>query len=228
MTGGVLIEHSHRLLASLVGFCTILISILFFRTEHRKVALFALVLVIVQGVLGGLTVIYKLPPLISTAHLGIAMVFFCCLIFLYQRHKNKNLSSPPFWKLATVLIYFQILLGALIRHLGGGTACGLGADNMILCQGSLWPHSNLAALHLFHRFLGIIAGLLIVAMATIAANRGRLLYGPFLMSLVLLQIWLGLEIINTGLKPLVTMLHLGGATLLLGLLWKENFTPRSP
>src|SRR3990172_3085212 len=54
MEGGVLVEHSHRLLASLIGFLTI--GLVFFgrKTELNKLTQFALVMVIFQGLLGGI------------------------------------------------------------------------------------------------------------------------------------------------------------------------------
>src|SRR3989338_3395179 len=81
MRGGVAIEHGHRLTAAVVGLLTILMTLLFYfrRPQDRqlqRLSLAALGLVIFQGILGGLTVIYKLPTLISTAHLGLSMIFF--------------------------------------------------------------------------------------------------------------------------------------------------------
>lgn len=223
MIGGVLIEHSHRLLATLVGLCTVLI----FAVTHRKVfapvSLLALMLVIIQGLLGGITVILQLPPFVSTAHLAVAMLFFCCLIYLLQRNMGKHFSPSPSLTFITILLYLQILLGALLRHLGAGTACGLGEENIILCLGHLWPQSILQILHLFHRFLGISVAVLISVNGFQFIKTGRPFTGFFLTGLVLLQIWLGIEMISTGMAPLVTMLHLGGATLLLGTLWSAQF-----
>ena len=85
MTGGVLIEHSHRMLGSLVGFVSILI--LFFsrkqfgkKSRVVKFTWIALAMVILQGLLGGLTVIYKLPTLVSTSHLSLSMIYLSTLV----------------------------------------------------------------------------------------------------------------------------------------------------
>src|SRR5882757_1130474 len=80
MEGGILYEHGHRMIATTVGLLTIVSMLWILQTEKRRwlrilgvVALFA---VIVQGVLGGLTVIYLLPWWISSAHASLAQLFF--------------------------------------------------------------------------------------------------------------------------------------------------------
>lgn len=216
MTGGVLIEHSHRLLASLVGIFTIILAI---RTRKK----IPLILVLIQGILGGLTVIFKLPPLVSIAHLGVSMLYFCSLIYLYQDNTGKRFRPHPVLKYTTILLYFQILLGAFLRHLGAGTACGLGEANSILCNGQFWPVTFNEGLHLFHRLMAIIVGIMIFINGCIFFKNGRPLTGSILTLLITLQVWLGVEIINSGMRPLILMLHLGMATLLLGNLWWGNF-----
>src|SRR5918995_854573 len=70
--GGIFYEHSHRLIASTVGFLTIIMAVWTWRGEPRRwlrrLAFVALGAVIVQGLLGGLTVLYFLPAPISIAH----------------------------------------------------------------------------------------------------------------------------------------------------------------
>ena len=90
MTGGVLYEHSHRLVATGVGLLTVILGVAVWRGRRdqpvlRRLAVGAVVLVIAQGVLGGLTVIYKLPTLISSLHLATAMVFFLLVVYLAVR-----------------------------------------------------------------------------------------------------------------------------------------------
>jgi len=70
--GGVLFEHTHRLIASTVGFLTIILAIWLWRTEDRQsvktLGLIAVAGVILQGILGGLTVRMFQPPAVSAAH----------------------------------------------------------------------------------------------------------------------------------------------------------------
>src|SRR5689334_12387418 len=80
MVGGIFYEHGHRLIASTVGFLTIILAIWIWRAEPRRwvraLGFAALGAVVLQGVLGGITVLFFLPTAISTAHAGLAQIFF--------------------------------------------------------------------------------------------------------------------------------------------------------
>ena len=84
--GGIWYEHVHRLIGSAVGFLTIVLCAwLWFSGLSRRVKWFgtvALVTVCIQGLLGGLTVLYMLPTWISVAHAGLAEIFFCMTVCL--------------------------------------------------------------------------------------------------------------------------------------------------
>src|SRR3954463_8026608 len=72
MKGGVFYEHGHRMIATLVGFLTVILAIWIWRADERpwmrRLGLWALAAVIVQGVLGGMTVKFMLPKPVSIAH----------------------------------------------------------------------------------------------------------------------------------------------------------------
>src|SRR6476620_5057820 len=78
--GGIKYEHSHRLIASTVGLLTIVLTVWIWRVDPRpwvrKLGVAALGAVILQGLLGGITVLLKLPPAVSIGHAGLAAVFF--------------------------------------------------------------------------------------------------------------------------------------------------------
>ena len=80
----ILYEHGHRLIASTVGFLTIILAAWLWMADSRRwmrfLGLAALGAVVAQGVLGGLTVLFFLPPAISTAHAALAEIFFCITI----------------------------------------------------------------------------------------------------------------------------------------------------
>jgi len=80
MVGGIFYEHGHRLIASAVGFLTIGLVVGLWRVEPRRwvrrLGVIALAAVVLQGVLGGLTVLNFLPPPISIGHAGLAQAFF--------------------------------------------------------------------------------------------------------------------------------------------------------
>ena len=134
--GGILYEHGHRLIASTVGFLTIILAAWLWRADSRRwmrwLGVSALGAVIAQGVLGGLTVLFFLPAPISTAHAGLAEIFFCLTIAIalftspgWTDGYGPSVSDLTLRRVATatsVLIYTQILIGATMRHTGAGLA----------------------------------------------------------------------------------------------------------
>src|SRR5438477_10202241 len=93
--GGILYEHGHRLIASTVGFLAIILAAWLWIEEPRRwmrrLGIVALGAVIAQGVLGGLTVLFFLPAAVSTAHAGLAQIFFCMTVAI-------ALFTGPGWK----------------------------------------------------------------------------------------------------------------------------------
>lgn len=229
MVGGVFFEHSHRLVAATVGLLTIVLWLaLLFKgpPRLRKWGLGAFLLVVFQGVLGGITVIYRLPTAVSTAHLGTSMLFFALLSWIaYQtgtppveRFPSASLTGFRTWVGVTVaLIYVQILIGALVRHTGAGLAC----LDFPLCQDSLWPAlgSGQAKLQMVHRWGGVAVALAVVATCwrgwkvAAALPRIRMLLG-FGIILVFVQIFLGYFSVVTGLGLFAVSAHLAVAALI--------------
>ena len=82
--GGIRYEHVHRLVASFVGFLTVVLAFLLWRFEPRRwvrrLGYGALAAVVAQGVLGGMTVLFLLPTWISVAHACLAQLFFCLTV----------------------------------------------------------------------------------------------------------------------------------------------------
>jgi len=81
MVGGIFYEHTHRLIASTVGFLIVVLAIWLWKAEPRpwvrRLGYLALAAVITQGVLGGITVLWYLPDAISIAHASLAQIVFC-------------------------------------------------------------------------------------------------------------------------------------------------------
>lgn len=133
MVGGVRFEHSHRMVAELIGLLTIVMALWTWRAEPRRwmrrLALGALALVIFQGVLGGTTVLNYLPPAVSSAHATFAQTFFCIAVLMAvftsrswvstDRLALRDEGTPGLRTLSIVLIvalYAQLVLGAAFRH----------------------------------------------------------------------------------------------------------------
>ena len=130
--GGILFEHTHRLIASAVGFLTIILAIWLWRNESRRwvrnLGLVALAGVILQGILGGLRVT-MLKDEIGILHACVAQAFLALLVVIaivtttFWRSLPGISINPkrfaPIRALAiaiTLAIYVQLALGATMRH----------------------------------------------------------------------------------------------------------------
>jgi heme a synthase len=144
--GGIFVEHTHRLIASAVGFLTIILAIWLWRSDDRRwvrvLGVIALASVILQGILGGLRVT-MLKDEIGIFHACLAQAFLGLLVFIalvttkfwragamtwYSAEYNsagRTWQSPKFRKIAlikglpiaiTAAIYVQLALGATMRH----------------------------------------------------------------------------------------------------------------
>lgn len=130
MKGGVFYEHGHRMVATTVGFLTILLAIFIWRVDDRRwmkrLGFAALGGVIVQGVLGGMTVLFLLPKAVSISHACLAELFFStiCAVALFTsdswRRGANPVESTSFITrhpvLLPVAVLAQVALGAAYRH----------------------------------------------------------------------------------------------------------------
>ncbi len=191
MVGGVFYEHGHRLAAMTVGLLQIALTCLLFRRRARhpgygKLAWILLGLVIAQGALGAITVKYKLPWFVSTAHLLLGMSYFATLIYTafrtrpapsvveLQRHDTlrAELGNTRNWiAIACAAVFVQLLLGALVRHLGAAMVC-LGMPSCTL-GGDWWPDSGVQHLHMIHRGFGVVVAVVTTIAAVMIVRRAR-------------------------------------------------------
>lgn len=134
--GGIRWEHGHRMVAAFIGLLIIVLAIWTWRRESRRwvrwLAIAALGLVILQGVLGGLTVLLDLPPAVSAAHATLAQLFFCTVASLAlftgrwwqsQLPQLEETESPSVRLLGvatSALVLLQLVFGAAFRHNGLG------------------------------------------------------------------------------------------------------------
>jgi cytochrome c oxidase assembly protein subunit 15 len=232
MTGGVLYEHGHRQVAMTVGLLQIALTVLLWRRrpELRWLGIGALALVCVQGALGALTVHYRLPWAVSTAHLLLAMGYLATLLRVAWRTRGEDRAPPgarervvPLrgWiAVAAGAVLVQILLGGLMRHHGGALA----SVDLPLHHGSLWPDGPLPLqLHMAHRIAGVVVGLASIGIALTVWRRAVGWTGLRAMALavpfvVLAQIALGALTVASLRAVPIAVAHFGGAALL-WLLW---------
>ena len=226
MEGGVFFEHSHRMIAGVVLLLSTILTIWLWKSEGKSkisiLATIALGLVFIQALLGGVTVLYGLPPAISIVHATLAQTFFCIMvsialftspIFLGQVHetfnvsctcpKNKALSLISIATLA--LIFIQLILGASFRH-------GLGIHPLYA--------------HIFNGFFVAIAGFTLFLYIVKKFKENKIIYklGLLFLSLMVAQIVLGLAAVSPifgiplflgHLRMFILTLHVGFGALLL-------------
>src|SRR6267143_1335492 len=132
MVGNLFWEHGHRMVATTVGLLTIGLVVFLFLKEKRRwvrrLGLVALLAVIAQGLLGGLTVKLSLPLAVSAAHATLAQLFFCTTVSLAVFTSRSWLANRPLLDdraglplryictAATATIFLQLIIGATLRH----------------------------------------------------------------------------------------------------------------
>ena len=204
MVGGVLFEHGHRLAATLVGCLTVVLALWTVigetRPSVRALGLFALLAVVLQGVLGGVTVLYKLPLAVSVTHACLAQAFFCLTVTLATvtgrrwtapRPSVAPSALPVVAGVTTGLVFGQLVLGALMRHMGAGLAI----PDFPLALGRVIPPlvSPYIQVHFAHRVGALVVLLALIATVTVARRSDPWLRRPALLALALvaLQVTLG-------------------------------------
>jgi cytochrome c oxidase assembly protein subunit 15 len=246
MAGGKFFEHGHRLVAATVAVLNISLCFLLLKYRRRDktlvgLGIFAAVLVVVQALLGALTVKLRLPPWVSSLHQATAMAFFCLvtsLAFLTRQRLSSSVRDPGQFRrrmgwmtlAVTSVTYLQIVAGAVMRHVRAGLACGY---DFPLCQGHIWPlgmHWGVQ-LHMLHRVGGVLVGIAVVTLSLWIWRQPFQVRGLRFLSaaaavMVLIQISLGAAVIFTS-RELVTMTFhssLGAALLatLVSLYWVSN------
>ncbi|MBI3289051.1 MAG: COX15/CtaA family protein [Elusimicrobia bacterium] len=177
MVGGVFFEHGHRLVAGAVALLTLYLAILSrgprVSAGARAASRLAAAGILIQALLGGATVLLRLPPAVSISHACLGQGVFCLLF------ASAVLSSPAsaahgrafrFAALGFAAAYLQLALGALVRHTGQGLAWHI-----------LWASSVvvLAALSAFSAWRSRLAALRFPALTLAAAVPLQLALGLF-------------------------------------------------
>ena len=190
---GVLFEWGHRAIAGTVSILTLALALWVWIAERRAwvwyTALAAFGLVVVQAVLGGITVLLNLPLAVAVAHAMTGQAFFCLMVAIALFTSPRWDTSPRLETRAqtprapgrgalselavatTVIIYVQIVLGAVMRHMHAGLAI----PDFPLAFGRLVPpmFSVPIAVNFAHR-CGAVA---VTAMVLWTVARALRLYG---------------------------------------------------
>ena len=215
------------------------------KLPEAALGLLLLDLVIAQGTLGALTVKYKLPWYVSTCHLLLGMSYFATLIYAAFRTRpapsameltrhdraREELGSARKWiTVACGFVFVQILLGALVRHLGAALVC-LGMPQCTRA-GTWWPAAHVQQLHMIHRGFGCLTAIVTTIAAIQVWRRSRSwprlhLLATIAPVLVAAQIGLGVATVLTLRAVPLAVGHFAGAASLWAL-WMSAWLMTRP
>ena len=254
MVGGIFYEHGHRLIATFVGFLTLCqtlwISISYVERWLKVIGFISLCVVITQGMFGGLTVIFYLPPIVSIIHGTLAQTFLVILIIIAyglskeRIERDKKIKIHPKVQaralILGLLIYIQLILGALVRH----TSSGLAIPDFPTMGGAFFPIFNdsmlnyindylfdidqdlvslfQVAIHFFHRIGALIIStsflIFFFKYHNILKHNKKIYFSLWsIFFSILFQITLGAATVLSEKHEIITSLHVLNGAFLLGL-----------
>src|SRR5436305_266509 len=189
------LEQFHRFTAATVSILIVLLFIGIIAWARKDRALLTLaiaapILLAIQIVLGGLTVLWKLPPQIITAHLATALAILAMMITLAVMSGKPALSKElpaktrKFAQLAisnALLVYILMLLGSYVT----GSEAGLACTGWPLCTPAPWTVSkHLAEINILHRLFAVFVGLVMLWTVISALRRWRVARGQAIVGLL--------------------------------------------
>lgn len=234
MKGGVLFEHGHRLVAGSVGLLMLGLAFAIQKWEERRwvkaLAWCALGIVGLQSVLGGLSILRGLPLGVAVFHSGLAPAFFCLTVVLalvssrqwIERQPKKFPSSKiplSTWALAgTVAVYFEILIGALLRYSGAGSSkpdFSVGLSQFVFKGGFLQLMAGFGHIVWSVMVLALVTFVFFLVKRRYPGHKG--LGGPAQAAVLLVwaQFFLGAMVVitNFGVVPTTIHIAMGSAVL---------------
>ncbi|PXA03156.1 cytochrome oxidase assembly protein [Coraliomargarita sinensis] len=233
-------EHSHRLLGMIVGNLTLALTFWIWwvdgRRWMRRMGIAALILVVLQGILGGVRVLEN-EVNYAIVHGCLGQIFFCVLTAIaigHTRvwHKLREKSDSPVKLSRTTgvvliaLLFVQLIVAAIMRHKGAGLAI---PTFPLTPEGGLLPANwNFGvAIHFAHRALAVVilfaySFWIVKLMRSTRQNFIRGL-GLFACILLFVQITLGAAVIWMGRAPIITTMHVLNSAFLLATTWATHF-----
>lgn len=224
---GVGQEVGHRFLASFVSLLTLILGVQVYvrRKENPalwRIVIFLFVLLFVQVIFGGLTVLLRLNPFIVTAHLALATLFLQSVLLIATKSSSATAHKLTPARIRALLflavcVFIQIILGGFVGSSGAGLVCA----GLSLCEKSGFLPGNPTALqviHMLHRTFGlcILAFSLFLAFAIqkeAGYERAKELW--LIVSLIVIQMCLGLSNVYFEIPAAITIVHLIFAQLIL-------------
>ena len=224
------IEYTHRFVASVIVGPLVLATAIVALARYRNdrwvwiPAAISVPMLIIQGLLGGVTVLTHLPGEIVALHLGTAEALLAtCLFIMIASFRtpialvgngSRVAAAGGYhrWAIAGALgVYAVIISGAVVTAMGATGAC----VTWPLCQGQAFPMHHLTAVHMFHRYVVLALGaLLIYAVWRCAGARGTSLWWLSILSIIAFaaQVVVGAATIWLDFQAHWRALHLTAAT----------------
>jgi len=233
----VLIEFSHRLVASVVGLLVVATAVSAWRSQRRPATVVwgstaAVGLVIGQIILGGATVLSELSPGLVVAHLAMATALLLTLLFVAIESARSQLTTRTFvvgagdarfGRLAAVgavATFGLVMTGAYVS----GSNAGLAITDWPLFNGRLLPDGGrLVMIHATHRLAVVAVGLLVAYLAIVAwrshrGYRAAVVSATLAVSLYGAQVLVGAANVWTKLSAVANAAHLALAVAILATL----------
>jgi heme a synthase len=234
-------EFFHRVVAGLAGFLTLGVAIyIASKKELRRVlgrlAILAVILLLGQVIMGGLTVLKLLQSEVVTLHLILGTLYFAVLLqatlrtYRYQTDpdffnpRKGRKRAPPSglfnWAIvALVVLFIQMIFGGTVSSNYAGLAC----PDFPTCLGMWWPGlEGLVGLHMFHRIGAILAfvaiSIYLVKLEFSGTPRHLIWKGRAIACLLVLQIALGIGNVVYQLPISMSVAHLAIAEALFALI----------
>lgn len=225
----VYFEFIHRVLAGLVSIGTLILTVfLVFRSKvSRRIKILSvgtLILLLLQVIFGGLTVLLQLHEYVVAAHLGMGTAFFSLLLIqylaLFKIPRFQGDWRPRWWKpwtrVLVAAVFAQIILGGLVASHYAGMVC----TDFPTCNGQWFPTFRGAiGLQVIHRLGAYILSALIVGNAIFVRClpksdfERRTAY--WLMALMISQLAIGISNVLLFTPPLLAIMHLAVGVLIL-------------
>jgi cytochrome c oxidase assembly protein subunit 15 len=211
----VFAEYFHRLFAASVSLLTIVLAFFIFskkeNRELRKPMTLALLLLLSQVILGGLTVLQLLKSEIVTLHLATGTLYFATVVFMTLR--SRGTPNTP----------LSIVLGGIVSSHYAGLAC----PDFPTCWGSWWPVlEGLVGLQWFHRLGATVVFILVSTFGLKlfkSPNPGK---GVLMWILLLTQVCLGVSYVLFRIAVPLSVTHLAVAEALFALVLISTYEIR--
>lgn len=227
LSSGIAQEVAHRFLASFVVLLTLFLGLQVYARKKENPALWRIVislffLLIAQVFLGGLTVLLRLNPFIVTAHLALGTLFLQSVLLIATKSSTANSYKLARSRVRALLflavcVFIQIILGGFVGSSGAGLAC----EGLPLCEKlSFLPTepTALQVIHMLHRTFGLcilIFSLFLAISIQKEAGYQRSKELWLIVSLIVIQMFLGLSNVYFEIPASITIVHLIFAQLIL-------------